>query len=285
MQLLLCSLLPAVCRGQQLPEPPIQLPSTGQLHLPAHTARSCRDPRAGALVAAAGRRGSSPVGLLSTLPLSWSFSSLQAENCFFQCSMLAADSCRAVDSRALLSRSDCSSVSHFFTLDELRKTGHHEVVSPCVPASCCSLPACKLPHRGVFTLICCNRRKSTQMCGIALSHDIPRENKSLHLTASVKTKGSTNPSSSACVWSKSPAVRAGCRVQLPTCTQGSHPGRALTPPELCGCSTWGWAPAALQHSPAHLRMAQQFQVEDFRGLTWSIFEFILMLSLNYKSVT
>lgn len=148
---LLCS-LPARCvqRGAaaSTPHPP---PLQRQLHLPAHPARSCREPKERAMVGAAGWRGSSPVPRSATLPLSWSFSSLQAENCFFQCSMLAADSCRAVDSRALLSRSDCSSVSHFFTLDELRKTGHQEVVSPCTPVSCYSLPVCKLPHCGVFT--------------------------------------------------------------------------------------------------------------------------------------
>ena len=56
----------------------------------------------------------------STLLRSRSFSSsLQMENCGFHCSTLAADSCSAVVSRALLSRRVCSSISHFFTLAAL----------------------------------------------------------------------------------------------------------------------------------------------------------------------
>lgn len=54
-----------------------------------------------------------------TLLRSWSFSSRHTENCRFHCSALAADSCSAVLSRALLSRRVCSSISHFFTLAAL----------------------------------------------------------------------------------------------------------------------------------------------------------------------
>lgn len=64
--------------------------------------------------------GPLPCWLLTpTLLRSRSFSSRQMENCLFHCSTLAADSCRAVVSRALLSRSVCSSTSHFFTLAAL----------------------------------------------------------------------------------------------------------------------------------------------------------------------
>lgn len=58
-----------------------------------------------------------------TLFRSRSFSSRQMENWRFHCSTLAADSCSAVVSRALLSRRVCSSISHFFTLAALRGRG------------------------------------------------------------------------------------------------------------------------------------------------------------------
>lgn len=69
-------------------------------------------------------------------------------------------------------------------------------------------------------LICCNNRRSTQMCVIAFSHYLPAENKSLNLTVSVKTKGSTNSSSSGLCLEQKPCCGAGCRVQLPICTWG-----------------------------------------------------------------
>lgn len=54
-----------------------------------------------------------------TLFRSRSFSSRHRENWRFHCSTLAADSCSAEVSRALLSLRVCSSISHFFTLAAL----------------------------------------------------------------------------------------------------------------------------------------------------------------------
>ena len=54
-----------------------------------------------------------------TLFRSRSFSSRHSENWRFHCSTLAADSCSAEVSRALLSLRVCSSISHFFTLAAL----------------------------------------------------------------------------------------------------------------------------------------------------------------------
>lgn len=70
-----------------------------------------------------GREGQSPpprpARRLRSPPCCGAGRSLQMENCRFHCSTLAADSCSAVVSRALLSRRVCSSISHFFTLAAL----------------------------------------------------------------------------------------------------------------------------------------------------------------------
>lgn len=81
---------------------------------------------------------------------------------------------------------------------------------------------------------------------IAFSYCPAKENVSLNLTVSAKTKGSINSSDGdLCVWNKSPAVKAGCRVKLtariPTiCRQGFYSGTAhglRSPAELRGCAS------------------------------------------------
>ena len=70
-------------------------------------------------VGGSGERKVTATLALPTLFRSRSFSSRQRENCLFHCSTLAAESCSAVVSRALLSLRVCSSISHFFTLAAL----------------------------------------------------------------------------------------------------------------------------------------------------------------------
>lgn len=282
---LLCP-LPAHCvqRGAaaSTPHPP---PFPRQPHLPAHPARSCREPQERAMVGASDWRAALLCHVLLPCP-----SAGRSPPCRLRTASSSAR-CWPQTPAGLWTAARCSPAATAapsptssrwmnWEKQDTRRWFHLVFLRAVILYLSANSPTV------VCSPVICNKRKSTQMCVIAFSHYMPTENKSLNLTVSVKTKGSTKPSSSGLCLEQKPCCQS--RLQLPICTQGSHPGSAGS---LHLLSCVAAAPGAghlapLQHShSAHLQMAQQLQMEDFRGMAWSIFEFILMLSLNYKSVT